>query len=36
MLFGAAGVNEICFRLHDDPAEAIKLIGEHVVPKFAR
>lgn len=33
--FGAAGVNEICFRLHDNPAEAIKLIGKHVVPKFA-
>ncbi|MFZ1625396.1 MAG: LLM class flavin-dependent oxidoreductase [Gammaproteobacteria bacterium] len=33
--FGAAGVNEICFRLHDNPAEAIKLIGAHVVPKFA-
>jgi alkanesulfonate monooxygenase SsuD/methylene tetrahydromethanopterin reductase-like flavin-dependent oxidoreductase (luciferase family) len=34
--FEAAGVNEICFRLHDDPAEAIRLIGEHVVPKYAQ
>lgn len=33
-VFGAAGVNEICFRLHDDPAEAIRLIGEHVVPRY--
>ena len=33
--FGAAGVNELCFRLHDNPAEAISLIGEHVVPKYA-
>jgi 5,10-methylenetetrahydromethanopterin reductase len=30
--FAAAGVNEICLRLHDDPDEAIRLIGEHVVP----
>jgi 5,10-methylenetetrahydromethanopterin reductase len=29
--FPAAGVNEICFRLHDDPAEAIRTIGERVV-----
>jgi alkanesulfonate monooxygenase SsuD/methylene tetrahydromethanopterin reductase-like flavin-dependent oxidoreductase (luciferase family) len=34
--FGAAGVNEICFRLHDNPAEAIKLIGKHVVPSVGR
>jgi alkanesulfonate monooxygenase SsuD/methylene tetrahydromethanopterin reductase-like flavin-dependent oxidoreductase (luciferase family) len=33
--FEAAGVNEICFRLHDNPAEAIRLIGRHVVPKYA-
>lgn len=30
--FAAAGVNEICLRLHDDPDEAIRLIGEHVIP----
>jgi 5,10-methylenetetrahydromethanopterin reductase len=30
--FAAAGVDELCFRLHDDPADAIRLIGEHVVP----
>lgn len=35
-VFGDAGVNEICFRLHDNPAEAIRLIGTHVVPRFAR
>jgi alkanesulfonate monooxygenase SsuD/methylene tetrahydromethanopterin reductase-like flavin-dependent oxidoreductase (luciferase family) len=30
--FRDAGVGELCFRLHDDPADAIRLIGEHVVP----
>lgn len=34
--FEKAGVNEICFRLHDDPDEAIRLIGEHIVPVFSR
>lgn len=34
--FQKAGVNEICFRLHDNPDEAIRLIGEHVVPFFDR
>jgi alkanesulfonate monooxygenase SsuD/methylene tetrahydromethanopterin reductase-like flavin-dependent oxidoreductase (luciferase family) len=33
-VFEEAGVNEICFRLHDDPADAIRLIGEHVVPRY--
>lgn len=33
--FGEAGVDEVCFRLHDDPAEAIRLIGRHVVPALA-
>lgn len=33
LAFAAAGVDELCFRLHDDPAEAIRLIGEHVVPQ---
>ncbi len=30
--FAAAGVDEICFRLHDDPADAIRLIAERVIP----
>ncbi len=30
--FRDAGVNELCFRLHDDPADAIRLIGERIVP----
>jgi alkanesulfonate monooxygenase SsuD/methylene tetrahydromethanopterin reductase-like flavin-dependent oxidoreductase (luciferase family) len=30
--FRDAGVNEICFRLHDDPAYAIRTIGERIVP----
>lgn len=33
--FRKAGVNELCFRLHDDPADAIRLIGEHVIPRLA-
>jgi alkanesulfonate monooxygenase SsuD/methylene tetrahydromethanopterin reductase-like flavin-dependent oxidoreductase (luciferase family) len=33
-VFGEAGVNEICLRLHDDPAEAIGLIGKYVVPRY--
>jgi hypothetical protein len=32
--FRKAGVGEICFRLHDNPDEAIRLIGEHIVPVF--
>ncbi len=32
--FATAGVNELAFRLHDDPDEAIAIIGEHVVPAF--
>ncbi len=32
LAFAEAGVNELCFRLHDDPADAIRLIGRHVVP----
>ena len=35
-VFQKAGVTEICFRLHDNPDEAIRLIGEHVVPVFDR
>ncbi|TFG87769.1 MAG: LLM class flavin-dependent oxidoreductase [Chromatiales bacterium] len=30
--FAAAGLTEIALRVHDDPADAIKLIGEQVVP----
>lgn len=30
--FAAAGVTELNFRLHDDPADAIRLIGERVIP----
>jgi alkanesulfonate monooxygenase SsuD/methylene tetrahydromethanopterin reductase-like flavin-dependent oxidoreductase (luciferase family) len=32
LAFRDAGVDELCFRLHDDPAEAIRLIGERVLP----
>ena len=34
--FAKAGVNELCFRLHDDPAEAIRMIGELVIPRLPR
>ena len=30
--FKAVGLTEIALRVHDDPVESIKLIGEHVVP----
>ena len=32
LAFQAAGVHELCFRLHDDPADAIRLIAKHVIP----
>lgn len=32
--FAEAGVNELCFRLHDDPADAIRLIGQHIVGRL--
>ncbi len=32
LAFREAGVNELCIRLHDDPAQAIQLIGERVLP----
>jgi 5,10-methylenetetrahydromethanopterin reductase len=35
LAFRDAGVGEVCFRLHDDPADAIRLIGERVVPLLA-
>lgn len=34
--FKAAGVTELNFRLHDDPADAIRLIGERVIPALGR
>lgn len=30
--FKAAGLDELALRLHDDPADAIRIIGQHVVP----
>lgn len=30
--FAAAGLTEIAIRVHDDPADAIRLIGERVIP----
>ena len=30
--FAAAGLTEIALRVHNDPMEAIKLIGERIVP----
>jgi len=30
--YAATGVTQICFRTHDDPAFAIKLIGEKIAP----
>ena len=32
LAFHAAGVQELCFRLHDDPADSIRLIAKHVIP----
>lgn len=32
LAFRSAGVSELCLRLHDDPADAIRIIGERVVP----
>ena len=33
--FAAAGQTEIAIRLHDDPMEALRIIGERVVPALA-
>jgi len=30
--FRDAGLDELALRLHDDPADAIRIIGEHIVP----
>ena len=32
--FADCGLTEIALRVHDDPAAAIKLIGEQVIPKL--
>jgi len=32
----AAGLDEISLRLHDDPVDSIRLIGERVIPQFHR
>ena len=32
--YGRAGVDEIAFRLHHDPMDALKIIGERVVPEL--
>lgn len=29
---GAAGLDEVALRLHDEPAEGLRLIGEHLLP----
>ncbi len=31
--FKDLGLTEVAIRVHDDPADAIKLIGEHILPK---
>lgn len=31
-MFGRAGLTEVALRLHDDPMDALHLIGQHVVP----
>jgi alkanesulfonate monooxygenase SsuD/methylene tetrahydromethanopterin reductase-like flavin-dependent oxidoreductase (luciferase family) len=35
LAFKAAGVGELCLRLHDDPTDAIRLIGERVIPALS-
>ena len=30
--YEALGLTEIAIRVHDDPVDAIKLIGEHILP----
>ena len=32
--FAASGLTEIALRLFDDPMDGLKLIGQHVLPKF--
>ena len=31
-MFARAGLTEVALRLHDDPMEALEIIGQHVVP----
>jgi alkanesulfonate monooxygenase SsuD/methylene tetrahydromethanopterin reductase-like flavin-dependent oxidoreductase (luciferase family) len=33
--FEDAGVDELALRIHDDPADSIRLIGKHVIPAFS-
>lgn len=33
-MFGKAGLTECALRLHDDPMEALDIIGQHVIPKL--
>jgi alkanesulfonate monooxygenase SsuD/methylene tetrahydromethanopterin reductase-like flavin-dependent oxidoreductase (luciferase family) len=33
--FRAAGLDELALRIHDKPADTIRLIGEHIVPALA-
>ena len=33
--FADAGLTEIALRVHDDPADAIRMIGERLVPSLA-
>ncbi|MEY3466599.1 MAG: LLM class flavin-dependent oxidoreductase [Gammaproteobacteria bacterium] len=33
-MFGRAGLTEVALRLHDQPMEALEIIGEHVLPKL--
>jgi hypothetical protein len=32
--FAESGLTELSIRLFDDPVDGLKLIGEHVMPKF--
>ncbi len=34
--FAATGLDELALRIHDDPADTIRLIGEHIVPALDR
>jgi hypothetical protein len=33
-MFGRAGLTEVSLRLHDDPMEALDIIGQQVLPKL--
>lgn len=32
--FADIGLDEICLRIHDDPADAVRIIGREVIPRF--